>query len=97
MTCAIRGLRVSLWRAGTGNRIRDSRIESPGFFRGGSTSRHQQVVSQEAPLVGAKDECGGGAMPREMEAGMGLSWRYANWSPGDRASTFKGDSRMDRL
>jgi hypothetical protein len=54
-------------------------------------------VSQEAPLVGAKDECGGGAMPGEMEAGMELSWRYANWSPGDRASTYKGDSWMDRL
>jgi hypothetical protein len=88
---------VSLWRAGTGNRIRDSHIEGPGLLRGSSTSRHQQAVAQEAPLVGAKHECGGRAMPREMEAGMGLSSRYANWSPGDGASTFKGDSRMDRL
>jgi len=53
-------------------------VRGPGLFRGGSTSRHQQAVSQEAPLVGAKDECGGRAMPREMEAGMGLSWRYTN-------------------
>ena len=60
-------------------------------------NRHQQAVAQEAPSVGAKDECGGRAMTREMEAGMGLSSRYANWSPGDRVSTFKGDSRMDRL
>jgi hypothetical protein len=83
--------------AGTGNQIRDSHIEGPGLFRRGSTSRHQQAVAQEAPLVGAKDECGSRAMPREMEAGMGLSRRYANWSPGARASTLKGDSWMARL
>jgi hypothetical protein len=47
--------------------------------------------------LGAEDESAGRAMTGEMEAGMGLSSRYANWSPGDRPSAFTGDSRMDRL